>query len=77
MSTTSRRQFWKHGPKLNITKFGPTFGEGEDTLEWPPLGCHIILLSKGVHVWMYPISNFWKSFTIFSHIMLEYNLSKH
>jgi hypothetical protein len=47
---------------------------GESTLQWPLLGCHIILLSKGVHVWMYPTSHFWKKFVIFFHIMIEYNL---
>jgi hypothetical protein len=31
---------------------------GESTLWWPSLGCHIVLLSKCVHVWMYPTSNF-------------------
>jgi len=30
----------------------------------------------GVHVWVYPISKFWKNFTIFLHIMLKYNLGK-
>jgi hypothetical protein len=30
----------------------------------------------GVHVSMYPISNFWKNFIIFLHIILEYNLGK-
>jgi hypothetical protein len=49
---------------------------GEKTLQWFPLGCHIVLLSQDVHVWMYSISNFWKIFTIFLHIMLEYNLGK-
>jgi hypothetical protein len=41
-----------------------------------PLWGHIVLLSKDVHVWMYPTSNFWKIFTIFLHITLEYNLGK-
>jgi hypothetical protein len=41
-----------------------------------PLGCHIVLFSRDVHVWVYPISNFRKIFTIFLHIMLEYNLGK-
>jgi len=49
---------------------------GESTVWWPPLGCHIGLLSRDVHVWMYPISNFWKIFTIIFHIMLEYSLGK-
>jgi hypothetical protein len=49
---------------------------GESILQWPPLGCHIILLCKGVHVWIYLILNFWKKFTIFLYIMLEYNLGK-
>jgi hypothetical protein len=31
---------------------------GESTLQWPPLGCHLIALSRDVHVWVYPISNF-------------------
>jgi hypothetical protein len=48
----------------------------ESTLWWPPLECHIVLLSRGVHVWMYSTLNFWKNFTIFLHIMLEYNLGK-
>jgi hypothetical protein len=49
---------------------------GESTLWWPLLGCHIVLLSRDVHVWMYPTSNLWKNFTIFLHIILEYNLGK-
>ncbi len=49
---------------------------GENTLQWPPLGCHIVLLSKDVHVWMYPTSNFWKIFIIFLHIILEYKLGQ-
>ncbi len=49
---------------------------GENTLQWSPLGCHIVLLSSDVHVWAYPTSNFWNIFTIFLHIMLEYNLGK-
>jgi hypothetical protein len=49
---------------------------GESTLWWPPLGCHIVLLSSDVHVWMYTTSNFWKSFTIFLHIMLDITLGK-
>ncbi len=49
---------------------------GESTLWWPPLGCHIVLLFKDVHVWMYPISNFWNIFIKFLHNMLKYNLSK-
>jgi hypothetical protein len=49
---------------------------GENTLWSHPLGCRIVLLSKDVHVWMYPTSNFWKIFTIFLYIMLEYNLGK-
>jgi hypothetical protein len=40
----------------------------------PPLECHIVLLWRGVHVWMYLTSNFWKNFIIFLHIMLKYNL---
>jgi hypothetical protein len=40
------------------------------------LKCHIILLSKDVHVCVYPTSNFWKFFTIFLHIMLKYSLGK-
>jgi hypothetical protein len=40
----------------------------ETTLQWPSLGCHIVLLFKDVHVWVYFISNFWKIFTIFLHI---------
>jgi hypothetical protein len=43
---------------------------------WPPLECHIILLFRDVHVWMYPTSNFQNIFTIFLHIMLEYNQNK-
>jgi len=50
--------------------------KGESTLQWTSLGCHIVLLSKDVHVWAYLISNFQKIFTIFLHIMLEYNLGK-
>jgi hypothetical protein len=49
---------------------------GWSTLLWPPLGCHVILLSKGMHVRVYPTSNFWKIFTIFLHILLKYNLGK-
>jgi hypothetical protein len=41
-----------------------------------PFGCHIVLLSRDLYVWMYPTSNIWKNFTIFLHIMLEYNLDK-
>jgi hypothetical protein len=50
--------------------------EGENTLEWTPLGCHMVLLFKDVHVWMYATSKFWKNSTIFLHIMLEYDVSK-
>jgi hypothetical protein len=49
---------------------------GESTLQWPPLGCHILLFFKGVHVWIYPIPNFWKNFITFLNIMLEYTLGK-
>ncbi len=52
---------------------------GENTLQWPPLGCHIVTLyyfPKNVHVWMYPTSNFWKNFILLLHIMLGYNLNK-
>jgi hypothetical protein len=49
---------------------------GESTLWWPPLGCHIILLCRDVHVWIYPTSNFWRIFIMILHIMLEYNLGK-
>ncbi len=41
-----------------------------------PLGCHIVLFSMDVHVWIYPISNFWENFRIFLDIMLKYNLAK-
>jgi hypothetical protein len=41
-----------------------------------PLGCHIVLLFRGVHVWVYATSNFWKNFTIVLHITLKYNLGK-
>jgi hypothetical protein len=34
---------------------------GESTLRWPPFECHIVLLSRDVHVWMYPTSNFQKT----------------
>jgi hypothetical protein len=51
-------------------------GKGESKLQWTLLSCHIVLLFKNVHVWMYPTSNSWKIFTIFLHIMLEYNLGK-
>jgi hypothetical protein len=47
--------------------------QGESTLWWTPLGCHIVLLYKVVHVWMYPASNI---FIVFLHNMLEYNLGK-
>jgi len=55
-----------------------------DTFERPsivvvcenPFESHIVLLSKDVNVWMYPISNFWKNFTLFLHIMLKYNIRK-
>jgi hypothetical protein len=50
--------------------------EGESTLWWSALGCHITLLSKNVHVGLYPTSKFWTIFTIVLHIMLKYNLSK-
>jgi hypothetical protein len=50
--------------------------EGENTLQWTLLGCHMVLLFKDVHVWMYPTSKFWKNFTILLHIMLEYDVSK-
>jgi hypothetical protein len=50
--------------------------KGESKLRWPLLGRHIVLLFRDVHVWMYPTSNFQKTFTMFVHIMLEYNLSK-
>jgi hypothetical protein len=46
--------------------------QGENTLRWPRLGCHMVLLFKDVHVWMYPTFKFWKNFTIFLHIILEY-----
>jgi len=49
---------------------------GESTLWWPPLECHIVLFFRNVHVWVYPTLNFRKIFTIFLHIMLEYNLYK-
>jgi hypothetical protein len=50
--------------------------EGENTLQWTPLGCHMVLSFKDVHVWMYPTSKFWKNSTIFLHIMLKYDVSK-
>jgi hypothetical protein len=34
-----------------------------------PLGCHFIMFFKDVHVWICPISNFWKPFIIFLHII--------
>jgi hypothetical protein len=49
---------------------------GESTLWWLPLSCHNVLVSRGVHVWVYLTSSFWKNFTIFFHVMLEYNLCK-
>jgi hypothetical protein len=49
---------------------------GESIVQWPPLGCHILLLFRGVHVWIYPTSNFWKNFITFWHIMLEYIIDK-
>jgi hypothetical protein len=52
---------------LNIVSFGI---QGESTLQWTPLGCQIVFLSMDVHVWMYPISNFWKKFTIFLYIII-------
>jgi hypothetical protein len=53
-----------------------TFYMVESTLWWPLLGCHILLFSRDVYVWMYRTSNFWKIFTIILHILLEYNLGK-
>jgi len=50
--------------------------EGENTLQWTPLGCHMVFSFKDVHVWMYPTSKFWKNSTIFLHIMLKYDVSK-
>jgi hypothetical protein len=50
--------------------------QGENTLWWTLLGGHIILLYKGVHVWMYLASKLWNIFTIFLHNMLEYNPCK-
>jgi hypothetical protein len=58
---------------LNIVSFDI---QNESTLQWPPLGCHIVFLSMDVHVWVYPTSNFWKKITILLYIMLEYNLNK-
>jgi hypothetical protein len=49
---------------------------GESILWWPFLGCHIVLISKDVHVWLNPTLKFWKVFTMFLHIMLKYNLGK-
>jgi hypothetical protein len=49
-SIKSSKFYWNTSPMLL----------GESTLQWPPLGCHIVLSSKCVHVWMYPTSNFWK-----------------
>jgi hypothetical protein len=50
--------------------------QGESTLQWPLLGCHIVLFYRGVHVWLYPTSNFWKKSQYFLHIMLKYNMGK-
>jgi hypothetical protein len=46
----------------------------KSTLQWPPLGCHITLLSKDTHVWVYPTSNFWKNFIMFC--ILCYNITQ-
>jgi hypothetical protein len=61
---------WASPPHL--AKVGLWQQSSENTLWWPPLGYHIVLLSKDVHVWVYCTSNFWKIFTIFLHIMLKY-----
>jgi hypothetical protein len=40
------------------------------------LGCNILSFYRGVHVWTYPTSNFWKNFIKLLHIMLKHNLNK-
>jgi hypothetical protein len=41
-----------------------------------PFECGIVLVYKGVHVWVYLTSNPWNTFTILLHNMLKYNSSK-
>jgi len=67
--------WWSFMAKCHFA-YNKKWCQGESTLWWPPLGCHIVLLSGGVHVWLYPTSNFWKNFAIFLYIVLEYNLGK-